>query len=198
MPSAPISNAGATQSINAGAVATLDGGASSATDQKPLTYSWTLTSKPAGSTATLSSANAVKPTFTADIAGTYGATLTVNDGRADSTASTVNVNAAVSVAAFVQHWQPNICDATIQLHLIDQHLVYARSFAQGCSDNSISILFESTPDHPLCELNGFDSSINCTDENYRAMHKLIQTNSYSADLGLGPTHQVQKIYLGTP
>ena len=64
---APVANAGTAQSVTIGSVVALDGSDSSDADGNLLTYSWAFTSKPSGSTATLSSATAVKPTFTADV-----------------------------------------------------------------------------------------------------------------------------------
>jgi hypothetical protein len=57
--------------------------------KSPVTYLWTLTSKPAGSVAALSSTTSPQPTFTADVAGDYVVTLVVNDGTASSAPSTV-------------------------------------------------------------------------------------------------------------
>lgn len=91
---APVANAGTLQNVTVGTVVTLNGGASSDANNDPLTYSWTLTSVPAFSAATLSGASTVAPTFTADMAGTYVASLTVNDGKVNSTSATVNINAA--------------------------------------------------------------------------------------------------------
>ena len=88
-------NAGVAQTVTVGALVTLDGSASKADIGRTLTYAWTLPSKPAGSSAGLSSATAEKPTFTADIAGTYLASLTVNDGRLSSSAATVSVAATI-------------------------------------------------------------------------------------------------------
>lgn len=96
---APVANAGVAQNVVAGSAVTLDGSASSDANSDPLTYAWTLTSKPAGSTAVLSSTTSAKPTFTADVAGTYVGTLTVNDGKVNSTAVTVSITAAVANVA---------------------------------------------------------------------------------------------------
>lgn len=94
---APVANAGAAQNVVAGATVTLNGGGSSDANGDALTYAWTLTSRPTGSTAALSSATAVAPTFKADLPGTYVATLVVNDGKVSSAASTVAITAQTVV-----------------------------------------------------------------------------------------------------
>ena len=96
---APISRSGVDQSIVSGAVVTLDGSASTDADEDPLTYLWELVSIPDTSSAILNNANAPGPTFTADIPGSYIASLIVNDGIINSTASTVTVIASFANAA---------------------------------------------------------------------------------------------------
>jgi hypothetical protein len=91
--STATANAGATQNVTAGTIVTLDGSASRADVGGTLTYTWKLTERPIFSFATLSSLTSVKPTFTADIAGSYVATLIVNDGKANSLPVTVIVTA---------------------------------------------------------------------------------------------------------
>ena len=93
---APVANAGTTQSLVTGTVVTLDGSGSNDANGDSLTYSWVITSKPAGSSAALSSATVVKPTFTPDVAGAYVISLVVNDGKINSATATVTVNAITS------------------------------------------------------------------------------------------------------
>ena len=96
---APVANAGAAQSVVTGNTVTLDGTFSTDANGDTLSYNWSLTSKPVSSTATLSSATSARPTFITDVAGTYVASLTVNDGQVNSTATTVSVTAARANAA---------------------------------------------------------------------------------------------------
>jgi len=57
------------------------------------TYSWALTSKPSGSTATMASATAASPSFKADLAGAYVATMTITDGSSNVATSSVTLTA---------------------------------------------------------------------------------------------------------
>ena len=93
----PLANAGTDQSAPLQATVVLDGSASSDPDKDPLTFSWSILSKPAGSAATLSDPTAVKPTFSADRPGTYVGQLIVNDGQLNSAPDTVTVSTENSV-----------------------------------------------------------------------------------------------------
>jgi hypothetical protein len=96
---APVANAGVNQNVVVASAVTLDGSASSDANGDALTYKWLLLSKPTGSAANLSSSTAQKPTFTADLVGTYVASLIVNDGKVDSTVVAITISAAVLNAA---------------------------------------------------------------------------------------------------
>ena len=88
---APVANAGPDDTATVGATAQLDGSASSDPDGDPLTYNWAFVSRPNGSTATLSNASAVRPTFVVDRPGTYVVQLIVNDGKVNSPPDTVTI-----------------------------------------------------------------------------------------------------------
>jgi hypothetical protein len=86
---APVANAGSTQTVAVAATVTLDGTGSTDTNSDTLTYKWVMTTRPTGSSAELSSATASMPTFTADVAGIYVFTLVVNDGKVDSSNTSI-------------------------------------------------------------------------------------------------------------
>jgi hypothetical protein len=88
----PVANAGANQSVAIGQTVTLNGTGSTDAEHDPLTYSWTLMTVPAGSSATLTGASTATPVFVPDVLGTYVAQLIVNDGYASSSPATVTIN----------------------------------------------------------------------------------------------------------
>ncbi|NWG12949.1 MAG: tandem-95 repeat protein [Acidobacteria bacterium] len=89
--SIPIAVAGPDQTVFVGETVTLDGSHSSDADGDGLTFSWLLTSKPAGSAAVISDPVAVKPTVQVDKPGTYLVQLIVNDGKVNSAPDTVSI-----------------------------------------------------------------------------------------------------------
>ncbi|ACT95726.1 right-handed parallel beta-helix repeat-containing protein [Dyadobacter fermentans] len=100
--------AGADQNVNAGSVVTLDGSASTDSENKPFDFSWAFTKKPAGSAANLASATTAKPTFTADVAGDYEVELTISNANGQSKDKVV-ITAAVI--------EPIVIDAQIRAKL---------------------------------------------------------------------------------
>jgi len=87
----PVADAGPDQEVDNDEFVTLDGSGSSDPDGDSLTYAWTMSSQPVGSTAMLADADKVNPTFTTDLIGSYEIQLIVNDGLVDSAPDTVVV-----------------------------------------------------------------------------------------------------------
>ena len=92
--SRPMAEAGDAQSVTVEDPVSLDGSASRDADGYPLTYAWSFTHRPAGSSAALSvGPSPAMPTFVADTAGLYVVQLIVNDGQLDSAPDTVLITA---------------------------------------------------------------------------------------------------------
>ncbi|WKZ11575.1 MAG: PKD domain-containing protein [Gammaproteobacteria bacterium] len=89
--SRPVANAGLDQMAEPLAMVTLDGAGSRDADGQTLSFQWSFVSKPAGSTATLNSATAIRPQFNADLPGEYIVRLIVSDGTVASQPDTVQV-----------------------------------------------------------------------------------------------------------
>ena len=103
---APVAKTGLVQNVSVGDV-TLDGSGSTDANNDTLTYKWEVTAIPSGSKAVLSSATVPKPTFKADVVGTYSFTLVVSDGKLSSPAVTATVVASNSNSAPVANPGPN-------------------------------------------------------------------------------------------
>lgn len=90
----PLANAGPDQTVETGATVTLTASGSSDLLDYPLTCSWTLTSKPSGSQATLTDSTAMIPSFFVDLPGDYRVSLTVSNGTTSSNADEAVVSAS--------------------------------------------------------------------------------------------------------
>lgn len=91
---APTALAGANQSVHGGTLTELNGTASfdDETSSAFLQYAWSFSSRPSGSTATLSDANTAHPSFTPDRLGAFVVQLIVTDEDGlSSTADTVQI-----------------------------------------------------------------------------------------------------------
>lgn len=75
----PNADAGPDQGTFVGNLVSLNGSASNDPDFDLITFSWTLITQPAGSTATLSDADTATPTFVPDLPGSYVVELIVSD-----------------------------------------------------------------------------------------------------------------------
>jgi hypothetical protein len=96
---APVANAGLDQAVATGSIVTLDGSGSADPLGDPLTYAWTMTGTPGGSSAVLSSPTSSMTTFAADMPGAYTITLSVGNGKTSST-DTIVVNATGPANSF--------------------------------------------------------------------------------------------------
>lgn len=94
--SRPVVNAGSDQTAFVGATVPLDGSGSSDVDGDPLTYQWSFTKRPEGSTAVLLDPTAVDPSFVPDLPGLYVVQLIVNDGMDPSDPDTAMIAVTVS------------------------------------------------------------------------------------------------------
>ncbi len=95
----PVADAGPDQSAVEGDTVCFDGSGSSDADKDELSYFWTLTEWPAGSSAVLDNPTVDNPCVIADLPGTYRVSLTVNDGTVDSVPSAAEVVVVSSLDA---------------------------------------------------------------------------------------------------
>lgn len=108
-----------------GSTVTLDGRNSSDANGDALTFSWTLTSKPTGSNAPLVlTTSSPTPTFTADVAGYYVASLIVNDGKVNSSPETVAISARTRIFT-------TDCASCHTTQKAQDHMA---AFGPGCND----------------------------------------------------------------
>jgi hypothetical protein len=107
LPDPPVANAGDDQVVYRGDTVQLDGSGSHDPDQDALSYQWTLTSRPEGSSAELSGPTTPTPSFIADLSGAYTFQLEVSAGT-DSDTDTVLISAEVRMVSV-----PDLVDATV-------------------------------------------------------------------------------------
>ena len=117
----PLADAGPDLPVSVGDTATLDGGGSSDPDGDSITFFWTL-SPPAGSSAMLSDNTAVRPSFVADVAGQYQATLVVNDGLLDSAPDRAIVTASAVTVIAQDDRASTLSDQTVNIAVLDNDL----------------------------------------------------------------------------
>ena len=99
---APTAAAGDDQLVIIDNNVLLDGSFSSDPEPDPLTYAWTITSKPAGSGSTLSGAATATPSFTPDLEGGYDVELVVSDFLGPSVLPDTVVVTATAAETFAE------------------------------------------------------------------------------------------------
>ncbi len=114
---APIANLGAAQPALVGATIALYGYLSQDAENDPLAYSWVLSTRPAGSAAALAGATTARPSLVPDAAGTYVATLTVNDGKVDSAPASLTITVLPVAGLAILLDQPEPLSDTVKLSL---------------------------------------------------------------------------------
>lgn len=148
----PVANAGPAQTVTVGSTVNLNGYGSSDGDGSPLTFQWTLSSRPAGSSAALNSTTSPTPSFTADVAGNYSVQLVVNNGSLSSSPSTVIISttnsAPVANAGFDQTAKIGVTvqlDGTGSTDVDGNRLTYAWSLTSVPSGSAASLSSTSSP-----------------------------------------------------
>lgn len=103
-------------SVNSGSTVTLDGSAST-TASSGLTYQWSLSTKPAGSSAALSNATSAAPTITPDVGGSYTVILTVTNAAGVSASDTLTFTVVKVVDPAIELSASEPLSGSIQLSL---------------------------------------------------------------------------------
>ena len=97
----PVANAGGNQSVTVGNTVALDGSASFDANLDPLFYSWSIVSKPTGSTAQLSSPDTIITSIMTDLTGDYVISLVISDGFVSSEPNNATIHATLSTQSAV-------------------------------------------------------------------------------------------------
>ncbi|MBW2256453.1 MAG: PKD domain-containing protein, partial [Deltaproteobacteria bacterium] len=105
---APVADAGVDQSVAVGLTVDLDGSGSYDPNGSALTYTWTFTERPLGSTSTFTQDGTATATFLADVEGTFVVALVVDDGSVSSAPD------ALQIQAFIENTPP-VADAGIDI-----------------------------------------------------------------------------------
>ncbi len=144
---APSADAGADQNGVEGTRTFLDGDASRDPENARLTYLWTLTTQPNGSSATIADRTLERIPFTPDAPGVYEFSLVVNDGLVDSASDTVRLTAEAANSApvaaagadfAVKVGEGTFLDGTASSDAENDALTYLWSWAQKPAGSTVS------------------------------------------------------------
>jgi len=111
----PVANAGTQQEVSVGDIVYLNGINSSDPEDDVITsYTWELVAIPTGSSAELDDTAIVNPSFEADLAGIYIASLVVVAGGGTSLVSNVTISVAESGLSASEKWDRIVGDKTLE------------------------------------------------------------------------------------
>ncbi|WP_228893994.1 PKD domain-containing protein [Pseudoduganella aquatica] len=194
---------GAASTVSSGAAISLGLPSWRLANGDKLSYSWTLGSKPAGSNATLASANAAQASLTPDVPGAYTASLVVSDGKRLSVPATTTITAmdAAAFTGFVKTVNRGPCNNfASDLYLVDGKYVFS-NVAGSCSDASYAAALHGlTPEQLLCSAADSIGGVyrRCPDASIAPLFDTLFANRNARSLGLDSTHQVSKFIKPEP
>lgn len=87
----PVARLADLPNVVVGTAALVDGGTSSDADGDPLSFSWSIDAKPAGSQASLAGESGVTASFLPDVPGVYKVSLVVSDGTQSSLPASIQI-----------------------------------------------------------------------------------------------------------
>ncbi|XQW86344.1 YHYH protein [Thalassotalea piscium] len=180
---APIADAGADQRVFSGNTINLSGAQSSDADNDTLTYSWSLSSIPNDSIAVLSSESNVDTTFVGDVAGSYIANLTVNDGQIESELDSVEIIVSEVSAASTSGV---LCDYYYNEYNDSPSVTYNSTAQWTCVNGERELSANGIPDH---DVGTFPNSNN---------PNTISEQSINASFTLSPVETSAATQLGGP
>lgn len=197
--------------ISGGASATIAAGSSTSVGAPPwsiangdkLTYAWTLSSKPSGSSAALASPATAQASLTPDLPGSYVASVVASDGKRLSVAATTTITAldATAFKGFVDLVNTGECnDLASDLFVVDGKYVFA-NVAGSCTDASYSAgLYGLTPGQQLCSMGDSVGGPvhSCSDASLASLFDTLYAHRNVSGLGLGSGHTVSKFIKPAP
>jgi hypothetical protein len=155
----PVADAGPDQTVSVGQLVQLGGSGSTDADGDSLTYTWTLVSKPADSTAELDEPTSAQPTFVVDEPGSYEVQLVVHDGVEDGEPDTVVISTQNSAPAAdpgedqgVFVGQPVQLDGSGSTDADGDELDFQWSFTSVPPGSNAGLSDPTIVDPPLCRI----------------------------------------------
>jgi len=133
----PVADAGVNQAVLVGETVAINGSESHDANLDTLTFTWTITSAPTGSLASVDNPSAAVTSFVPDFSGSYEITLVVNDGFVDSDPSIITIVATTTQDETVEE----LTDTIDEINLLDPD-VFKNQNMQNTLTNKINAVIE--------------------------------------------------------